>query len=188
MDREADGLSEPSGQDLPLRGSRDRQLARNRRRPSCRAGQRVEGYRRAACRAGRPPARQGRAALGWWCSTRRFCFLPFKKTCLSSVPRAKERVEYLIDTLSKAGEKIVIPTPALSECLGHAAQGVRKLTRLVNAIDGRSIDEIMGHPDDLKFHSCMTLFVPSEPGPIRVFKATVPSNHIFAEKSRGYTV
>lgn len=38
----------------------------------------------------------------------------------SSVPRAKERVEYLIDTLSKAGEKIVIPIPALSECLVHA--------------------------------------------------------------------
>jgi predicted nucleic acid-binding protein len=35
----------------------------------------------------------------------------------SSVPRAKERVEHLIDTLAEAGEKIVIPTPALSECL-----------------------------------------------------------------------
>lgn len=35
----------------------------------------------------------------------------------SSVPRAVERVEHLIDTLSDAGEKIVIPTPALSECL-----------------------------------------------------------------------
>jgi hypothetical protein len=38
----------------------------------------------------------------------------------ASVPRAKERVEYLIDTLSKTDEKIVIPTPALSECLVHA--------------------------------------------------------------------
>jgi hypothetical protein len=38
----------------------------------------------------------------------------------SSVPRAKERVEYLIDSLSKTGERIVIPTPALSECLVHA--------------------------------------------------------------------
>ena len=35
----------------------------------------------------------------------------------SSVPRAKERVEHLIETLSEANEKIVIPTPALSECL-----------------------------------------------------------------------
>ena len=38
----------------------------------------------------------------------------------SSVPRATERVEHLIDRLSEAGEKIVIPTPALSECLVHA--------------------------------------------------------------------
>jgi hypothetical protein len=38
----------------------------------------------------------------------------------SSVPKAKERVEYLIDRLSNLGEKIIIPTPALSECLVHA--------------------------------------------------------------------
>jgi predicted nucleic acid-binding protein len=38
----------------------------------------------------------------------------------SSVPRAKERVELLIEGFSNAGEKIVIPTPALSECLVHA--------------------------------------------------------------------
>lgn len=38
----------------------------------------------------------------------------------ASVPRAKERVEYLIDRLSAAGERIIIPTPALSECLVHA--------------------------------------------------------------------
>ncbi|PZR81526.1 MAG: hypothetical protein DLM68_17670 [Hyphomicrobiales bacterium] len=44
----------------------------------------------------------------------------FDENTPSSVPRAKERVEYLIDQLSAAGEKIVIPTPALSECLVHA--------------------------------------------------------------------
>jgi hypothetical protein len=38
----------------------------------------------------------------------------------SSAPRAKERVEYLIDNLSKVSETIIIPTPALSECLVHA--------------------------------------------------------------------
>lgn len=38
----------------------------------------------------------------------------------ASVHRARERVEYLIDTLSKTGETIIIPTPALSECLVHA--------------------------------------------------------------------
>ena len=44
----------------------------------------------------------------------------FDENTKSSVPRAKERVEYLIDTLSKTGERIVIPTPALSECLVYA--------------------------------------------------------------------
>lgn len=44
----------------------------------------------------------------------------FDESTPSSVPRAKERVEYLIDQLSEAGEKIIVPTPALSECLVHA--------------------------------------------------------------------
>jgi len=41
----------------------------------------------------------------------------FEENTPSSVPRAQERVEYLIDRLSDIGEKIIIPTPALSECL-----------------------------------------------------------------------
>jgi hypothetical protein len=44
----------------------------------------------------------------------------FEENVRSSVSKAKERVEYLIDTLSKTGEKIIIPTPALSECMVHA--------------------------------------------------------------------
>jgi predicted nucleic acid-binding protein len=44
----------------------------------------------------------------------------FDENTPSSVPRAKERVECLIDSLSEAGEKIIIPTPALSECLVYA--------------------------------------------------------------------
>lgn len=35
---------------------------------------------------------------------------------------------------------------------------LRECTRLVNAIEGRSIYQIFGYPDDLKFHSSMTLF------------------------------
>lgn len=35
---------------------------------------------------------------------------------------------------------------------------LRECTRLVNLIEGRSIDQIFGYPDDLKFRSCMTLF------------------------------
>src|ERR1700677_2641031 len=44
----------------------------------------------------------------------------FDATTPSSVDHAKERVEYLIERLSEDGEKIVIPTPALSECLVYA--------------------------------------------------------------------
>lgn len=35
---------------------------------------------------------------------------------------------------------------------------LRECTQLVNNIANRSIGEIMGHPDDLKFRSSMTLF------------------------------
>lgn len=35
---------------------------------------------------------------------------------------------------------------------------LRDCTRLVNSFEGRSISEIFGHPDNLKFRSSMTLF------------------------------
>jgi uncharacterized protein (DUF1810 family) len=46
------------------------------------------------------------------------------------------------------------------EYLRHPVLGPRLIecTRLVNAIEGRTIDEIFGYPDDLKFRSSMTLF------------------------------
>jgi uncharacterized protein (DUF1810 family) len=40
---------------------------------------------------------------------------------------------------------------------------LRKCTQLVNEIVGRSIDEIFGHPDKMKFHSSMTLFAACAP-------------------------
>ena len=44
--------------------------------------------------------------------------------------------------------------------LNHPLLGfrLRECTQLVNAASGRSIEEIFGHPDHLKFHSSMTLF------------------------------
>jgi uncharacterized protein (DUF1810 family) len=44
--------------------------------------------------------------------------------------------------------------------LRHAVLGTRLLecTALVNGINGRSVDEIFGFPDNLKFRSSMTLF------------------------------
>jgi uncharacterized protein (DUF1810 family) len=35
---------------------------------------------------------------------------------------------------------------------------LRECTRLVTLVKGRSLDQIFGYPDDLKFRSCMTLF------------------------------
>jgi uncharacterized protein (DUF1810 family) len=35
---------------------------------------------------------------------------------------------------------------------------LRECTRLVLGVEGRSIEDILGHPDDLKFRSSMTLF------------------------------
>jgi uncharacterized protein (DUF1810 family) len=51
--------------------------------------------------------------------------------------------------------------------LDHGVLGSRlkECTALVNAVEGRTILEIVGSPDDLKFHSSMTLFnaVSSDP-------------------------
>jgi uncharacterized protein (DUF1810 family) len=46
---------------------------------------------------------------------------------------------------------------------------IRECTRLVNAVQGRSIHQIFGYPDDLKFHSSMTLFA-STPSDPQIFK------------------
>jgi uncharacterized protein (DUF1810 family) len=44
--------------------------------------------------------------------------------------------------------------------LKHPVLGprLRECTQLVNLVQGRSIDQIFGYPDDLKFRSSMTLF------------------------------
>jgi uncharacterized protein (DUF1810 family) len=51
--------------------------------------------------------------------------------------------------------------------LSHDVLGprLRECTALVNAVQGRTIRQILGSPDDLKFCSCMTLFgaVSSDP-------------------------
>src|SRR3954463_5775730 len=44
--------------------------------------------------------------------------------------------------------------------LGHAILGPRlvECSDLVCRVEGRSASQVFGSPDDLKFHSCMTLF------------------------------
>lgn len=47
-----------------------------------------------------------------------------------------------------------------SAYLEHPLLGprLRECTRLVTMVEGRSIEQILGYPDDLKFRSSMTLF------------------------------
>jgi len=50
--------------------------------------------------------------------------------------------------------------------LKHPVLGprLRECTGLVNLVEGRSINQIFGYPDDLKFRSSMTLFALVSPG------------------------
>lgn len=61
--------------------------------------------------------------------------------------------------------------------IGHPLLGerLRETTRLVNHVQGRSIEDIFGYPDYLKFRSSMTLFA----------RAT-NDNHEFVEALRKY--
>ena len=49
---------------------------------------------------------------------------------------------------------------------------LRRCVALVNAVEGRSIRDILGPPDDLKFRSCMTLFAHA-PADSAVFRAAL---------------
>ena len=55
--------------------------------------------------------------------------------------------------------------------LQHPVLGprLRHCTRLVLRVEGRSVEDIFGDPDDLKFRSCMTLFA-NTAGDTTVFK------------------
>jgi len=75
-------------------------------------------------------------------------------------------VKYSISSLAEAKAYLAhfILGPRLREC-----------TRLVNHVDGRCIEEIFGFPDDLKFHSSITLFA----------RAT-PDNQVFMDALQKY--
>ena len=62
---------------------------------------------------------------------------------------------------SKMAQKYAISSQEEAESyLDHPILGprLRERTGLVNAVDGRSANDIFGSPDDLKFQSSMTLF------------------------------
>ncbi|MFG1398607.1 DUF1810 domain-containing protein [Roseixanthobacter pseudopolyaromaticivorans] len=59
--------------------------------------------------------------------------------------------------------------------LAHPVLGARLIacTQAVEAHDGRSISAIFGTPDDLKFHSCMTMFAKAAEVGDSVFSAAL---------------
>ena len=61
---------------------------------------------------------------------------------------------YAVGSLAEARAYLAHPVlgPRLVEC-----------AELVNRVDGRSIQDILGSPDDLKFRSSMTLFALAQP-------------------------
>jgi uncharacterized protein (DUF1810 family) len=68
---------------------------------------------------------------------------------IEGLGRSTMAQKYAISSLQEARAYLDHPTlgPRLREC-----------TRLVSAVKMSAIEDILGHPDDLKFHSCMTLF------------------------------
>ncbi|WP_292528227.1 DUF1810 domain-containing protein [Methylocystis sp.] len=73
---------------------------------------------------------------------------------------------YAIHSLAEAAAYLAHPLLGvrLKECVG-----------VINRVEGRSAYEIFGHPDDLKFHSSMTLFA-----------AAAPQEPLFPEALRKY--
>ena len=62
--------------------------------------------------------------------------IPHDPSTGQEVPHAKQRIEFLVDTLSKEDEQILIPTPALSEVL--IALGKTAASQAVDEIHGES--------------------------------------------------
>jgi uncharacterized protein (DUF1810 family) len=87
---------------------------------------------------------------------------------------------------SPMAQRFAISGPEEADAyLLHATLGerLRDCTALVNEVVGRSIEEVFGYPDHLKFHSCVTLFAWTvEHGPAM----QMLGNHVFAEALKRY--
>ena len=73
---------------------------------------------------------------------------------LAGLGRSETARRYAIN--SRAEAEAYLRHPLLGDRL-------RECTALVNAVNERSVAQIFGTPDDLKFHSCMTLFATVAP-------------------------
>ena len=68
---------------------------------------------------------------------------------IQGLGRSAMAQRYAIASLDEAAAYLAHPIlgPRLREC-----------TALLNGVEGKSIEDIFGYPDDMKFHSSMTLF------------------------------
>lgn len=57
---------------------------------------------------------------------------PIDPTTNMAVEKAAERITHLVDVLSNAKEKIIIPTPVLSELLVHAGEATNQYLDVLN--------------------------------------------------------
>ena len=73
---------------------------------------------------------------------------------LAGLGRSLTAERYAISSLDEAEAYLAHPVlgPRLKQC-----------TELVDAVEGKSLREIFGSPDDLKFRSSMTLFAHAAP-------------------------
>ena len=99
---------------------------------------------------------------------------PVYETALSELRDGRKRghwMWFIFPQLSGLGQSVTSQTFAVSSLaeaaayLAHPKLGprLRECATLVASIDGRSVDEIFDYPDDLKFHSSMTLFARAAP-------------------------
>ena len=73
---------------------------------------------------------------------------------ISGLGHSATAQKFAVSSLAEAAAYLAHPT------LGSR---LRECSALVAGIEGRSVDEIFDHPDDLKFHSSMTLFAQAAP-------------------------
>ena len=104
-------------------------------------------------RAQDPVLDQVRRELGEGRKRSHWMWFVFPK--LRVLGRSATALRYGIGSLAEAKAYLAHPVlgPRLVECTG-----------LVNKVEGRSVHQIFGSPDDLKFHSSMTLFAAADAG------------------------
>jgi uncharacterized protein (DUF1810 family) len=99
---------------------------------------------------------------------------PVYETVLGELRAGRKRSHwmwFIFPQISGLGHSVTSQTFAVSSLaeaaayMAHPMLGprLRECAALVASIEGRSVDEIFDFPDDLKFHSSMTLFAHAAP-------------------------